>query len=84
MRNYLIAFAAAAIAAGLGGCSQKAADQPGDNQAQASEPAGSAPKPVETSSELDKLMDAPINPADDGVWDADAKLKGGAKPAEAK
>jgi len=93
MRSYLIAFIAAAGAvAALGGCSSKTADEAG-NQADASaggaQAGGQNPQPAGTSSEIDKLLDQPIDPANDGIVSMDAKSAGAAagnaqEPAKAQ
>jgi len=88
MQRDLITFLLALSAtASLGGCSSNAPDQASDNQSGAPAAGAQAAKPVGTSSELDKMLDAPIDPAEDGIVNLDARISSNTseqqKPAKA-
>lgn len=83
MRSFLMTFAAAvSVVTALGGCSSKTSDQASDNQAAAPASGGQPGKQAGTSSEVDKVLDKPINPAEDGIINIDAKA-GGDQPTAA-
>jgi len=73
MIRLLMALGAAGL---LASCSPQTPDQEGENQSAAPAAGAQTAKPSGTSSELDKMLDAPINPAEDGIVPLDPKVLG--------
>jgi len=75
----LVALGAAGL---LASCSEQTPDQKSENQSAAPASGAQPAKPVGTSSELDKMLNAPINPAEDGIVPLDNKVLGNSGDAK--